>query len=122
MSKMSIKQKLNVRSWKFLRTLTINHLIYNHLVYTAFWIILTVLLKEIPVPLAESQKGVNAVQQCSVQNQKSAITIFLNSDSALLVLNGTAFEPHFDALLALNWRYQTLKNDAHYGIQRIWII
>ena len=53
---------------------------------------------------AESQKGVNDVQRCSVENQKGAIAIeFVMSDSALLVLNGTLLNSD-KALVALNWR------------------
>ena len=51
---------------------------------------------------SESQKGVNAVQQCSVENQKGAVLIELvYSDSALLVLNGTSLR-WINVLLAFN--------------------
>ena len=44
------------------------------------------------MPSVESQKGINAVQQCSVENQKVAIAVqSLDGDSALLVLNDTLF-------------------------------
>ena len=56
----------------------------------------------------ESQQGINAVQWCSVENQKGAIAIdCMYSDSALLVLNGTTLNIA-NALLALNWRYMAL--------------
>ena len=51
---------------------------------------------------AENQNGVNAVQQCSVENQKGAISIgFVQRYSALLVINGTASNMG-NAPLALN--------------------
>ena len=57
------------------------------------------------VPLAESQKGTNTVQWCSVENQKGAITMYtLYSNGALLVLNGTSLNC-INALLVLNWLY-----------------
>ena len=51
----------------------------------------------------ESQKGATSTQRCSIENQKGAFAIAIsNSDSALLVLNGTSL--NIDrALLALNW-------------------
>ena len=39
--------------------------------------------------LTENQNGINAAQQCSVANQKGAIAIDFDIDSALLVLNRT---------------------------------
>ena len=50
---------------------------------------------------AENQKGVNAVQRCSVEKQKDAIAIDFYSDSAPLVVNGTLLN-NDNALLALN--------------------
>ena len=59
------------------------------------------LLKDVNISSVESQKGVIAVQRCSVENQKGAIAIDFDSDSALLVLNGTSLNCN-NALLALN--------------------
>ena len=51
---------------------------------------------------AESHKGINDVQRCSVENQKGAIAIVsLYRDSALLVLNGSSLQI-VNALLVLN--------------------
>ena len=55
------------------------------------------------ISLTESQKGVNAVHSCFVEDKKGAIDILLYSYSALLVLNGISLNS-INALLALNWR------------------
>ena len=34
-----------------------------------------ILTNEIQIPSAESQRGINAVQRCSIENQKGAIAI-----------------------------------------------
>ena len=67
---------------------------------------------------AENQKGVNAVQQCSIKNEKDIYCHRLcTSDSTLLVLNRTLFNSD-NTLLALNWHYlstimpQTLYSDS----------
>ena len=50
---------------------------------------------------AEDQKGDNAFQRCTVENQKGAISMdFQYSDSALLVLNKTSLNS-VNAVLAL---------------------
>ena len=54
--------------------------------------------------LTESQKGVNAVQRCSIENQKDAITVQSLWASALLVLNGTLFDS-INAILAFSRQY-----------------
>ena len=52
---------------------------------------------------AESQKGINVIQQCSIEHQKGAIAEnFVLSDSPLLVLNETSFSYSIKALLPLN--------------------
>ena len=54
------------------------------------------------VSSAESQKGINAVQQSSVEIQKGAITIyFVYSSSPLVVLNGTSLNS-INSGIALN--------------------
>ena len=54
---------------------------------------------------AESQKGVNAVQRRSLEDQKGAITIdfAVHSDCTPQVFNETSLKS-INALLALNWR------------------
>ena len=50
----------------------------------------------------DCQKGVNAVQRCSIENQKGAIAVqSLYGDSALLVLNGISLNS-VNTLLAVN--------------------
>ena len=62
---------------------------------------------------AESQKGVNAVQWCSVENQKGALAIgFIHTDNAPLTLNGTSLNS-VNALLALNWRVGVIHCSFH---------
>ena len=64
----------------------------------------------------ESQKGVIAVQRCSVENQKALSPHKLYSDSALLVLNGTSLIFNY-ALLAHNWRYIGFAYDKVYVLK-----
>ena len=50
----------------------------------------------------ESQKGFNAFQRCSIENQKGAISLYkVYGDSALLVLKGTPLNS-INALLVLS--------------------
>ena len=58
-----------------------------------------------PYRLLRGQKGVITIQQCSIQNQKGAITMDLYSNSALLVLKRTSLNSD-NALLAFNWWYK----------------
>ena len=61
----------------------------------------------------ESEKGVITIQRCSVENQKGTIAAQSpDSDSALLVLNGTLFNNH-NAFLALNRRFVLLLNTVY---------
>ena len=73
--------------------------------YCSYLLLRTIVYNLDIILLAENQKGANAVQQCSVENQKGAIAIapfwFWCSNSTLLVLNGTSLNSD-NALLALN--------------------
>ena len=51
----------------------------------------------------QKQKGVNAIQRCSVENQKGAIMYKVYGDIALLVLNGTSLNG-INALLRVYWK------------------
>ena len=63
----------------------------------------------------ENQKGIIAVQRCSIENQLSLYKVYGNS--AILVLNRTSLNCN-NALLALNWRYMISINDWN---PMIWI-
>ena len=57
------------------------------------------------VSLAESEKGVNAVQRCSIENQKGAIAVDFGQRYHPSASQQDIFEQCSNALLALNWRY-----------------
>ena len=59
---------------------------------------------------AESQKGVNAVQRCSIENQKGALSLYkVYGNNALLVLNGTLLNS-VNTLLVLNFLADKIKS------------
>ena len=56
---------------------------------------------------AENQKGVNAVQWCSIENQKGVIAVdFVQRERPS---NGYSMEPHRSCSNSLNWRYCWLR-------------
>ena len=64
-------------------------------------------------PSAERQKGINSVQQCSVENQKGANHhILCTATAPFLVLNGSSLDSD-NALLALIWWRNFLPNIQH---------
>ena len=72
---------------------------------------------------AESQKGFNVLEWCSVENQKMLSPQTLYSHSALLVLNGSSLNS-INTLLALNWwygrsRYDPIKIKHHLPLQSL---